>query len=375
MIEIKEVLSRKDLKRFVRFGIRLYEGNKFFCPPLELDEIASLTPGKNPAFEVSEAACFLAYKEGKIVGRIAGIVNHKANETWNVKKLRFGWFDFVDDLEVSAALLDKVLEWGKSKGMTRMNGPVGFTDLDKEGLLIEGHEYNSPMASLYTYPYYIRHYEAYGLMKEMDWIEFLIHPPKEVPERLSRVAEIVMQKYKLRVDKIRSAKELKKKYNYSFFDVIDEAYKPLYNYSPLTEQQKIAYTNAYLPLVNFDFVTVIVNEADEIVGVGAGIPDISDALRACKGRLFPFGFIKVLKALKSKKIEAFDLLLIAIRPDYQNKGVNSIFFYDQIKYFNQYGIKRVETTSILETNAKNQANWEYFEKIQHKRRRAYIKEI
>lgn len=374
-IEIKEAITRKDMKKFVRFGNKLYEGNDCFCPQLEFDELDTLDPKKNPAFEVCESVYYLAYKDGKIVGRIAGIINNKANETWNVKKARFGWFDFIDDKEVSKALLDQVVEWGKAKKMDCINGPVGFTDLDHEGLMVEGFEYNSPMASLYNYPYYIEHFEAYGLVKETDWIEYRIYPPKEVPERLDRIAKIVMDKYKLRVDKVKSKKEVIKKYGYSFFDVVDDAYKPLYNYSPLTDAQKMHYTKMYFPLLNFDFLTLVINEFDEIVGVGVGMPSLSEALRKNRGRLFPFGFIPLLKTLKSKKINDFDLLLIAVRPDYQNKGVNSIFFYDQIKYFIQYGVKHVETTSILESNAKNQANFEYFEKILHKRRRAYIKEI
>jgi GNAT superfamily N-acetyltransferase len=192
---------------------------------------------------------------------------------------------------------------------------------------------------------------------------------------MERIAKIVFEKYHLRVDKVQSAKELIKKYGYSFFDVVDEAYKPLYNYSPLTDKQKEHYAKMYFPIINYDFVTLVVNEQNEIVGVGVGIPDLSKALRSCQGKLFPFGWIKVLKALKTKRIDDFTLLLIAVRPDYQNKGVNSIFFYDQVKYFNQYGVKRIETTSILETNTKNQANFEYFDKIQHKKRRAYIKKL
>lgn len=374
-IEIREALTKKDMKKFVRFGNKLYEGNQYFCPQLEFDELKTLNPNKNPAFEACESIYYLAYKDGKIVGRIAGIINYKANETWKVKKVRFGWFDFIDDKEISFALLDKIIEWGKSKGMDCMNGPVGFTDFDHQGLLIEGYDYNSPMASLYNYPYYVEHFESYGFQKESDWIEFRVYPPDEIPERLDRIAKIVMDKYNLKIDKIRSGKEVVKKYGYTFFDVVDEAYQPLYNYSPLTDKQKKAYAEMYFPLLNYDFLTLVTNEKDEIVGVGVGMPNLSEALRKSKGRLFPFGFIHLLKALKAKKFTDFDLLLIAVRPDYQNKGVNSIFFYDQIKYFNRYGVKHAETTSILESNLKNQANWEYFEKIMHKRRRAYIKAI
>lgn len=374
-ILIREVTTKKEMKKFVRFASKLYEGNQYYCPQIESDELNTLNRDKNPAFEICESVYYLAYKDGEIVGRIAGIVNRKANEAWNVRKVRFSWFDFIDDKEVSSALLDKVARWGESKGMDCMNGPVGFTDMDHQGLLLEGFEYNSPMASLYNYPYYIEHFESYGLQKESDWIENRIYIPKEVPDRMERIAKIVLDKYHLRVDKVQSSKEVLKKYGYSFFDVVDEAYKPLYNYSPLTEKQKINYSKMYFSLLNYDFVTLVVNEKDEIVGVGVSMPNISDALRKCKGRLFPFGFIPVLKSLKAKKISEIDMLLIAVRPDYQNKGVNSIFFYDQIKYFNQYGVKYAETTSISEDNAKNQANWEYFEHILHKRRRAYAKAI
>ena len=278
---------------------------------------------------------YLAYKDGEIVGRICGIINQIANEHWKNKKVRFGWFDFIDDFEVSSTLLNAVAEWGKSQGMEILNGPVGFTDFDHQGLLLEGFDYVAPMASLYNFPYYSTHYENLGLTKEADW----------------------------------------KKYGYSYFDVIDAAYQPLYNFQPLTKEQKIYYSKMYIPLLNFDFITIVVNEKEEIVGVGIGMPDISYALKKCQGRLFPFGWYHILKALKSKQIDVFNLLLIAVRPDYQNKGVNSLLFYDQIPYFQKYGIKYAETTAILENNIKNRSNWEYFDYKMHKLRRAYIKLI
>lgn len=374
-LKIIEVRTKSELKKFIRFDADLFKGNKYFCPPLEFDELNTLRKDKNPAFEVCEAIYYIAQRDGKIVGRIAGIINHRANEQWKVKKVRFGWFDFIDDLEVSAALLDKVAQWGRSKSMEIMNGPVGFTDFDHQGLLLEGYEYNSPMASLYNYPYYIKHFDSYGLTKEIDWIEYLVTVPDAIPERMERISKIVMEKYNLRVDKVRSVKELKQKYGYSYMDTLDEAYKSLYNYSPLTERQKRYFADAYFGFINFDFATIVVNAENEVVGVGVGMPNISDALRKSNGRLFPFGWYYLLKALKAKKMKEFDLLLIGVRPDYQNKGVNAIFFYDQIPYFIKYGIKEVTTTNILETNAKNQANYEYFEKLQHKCRRAYVKEL
>ncbi|MBO5834973.1 MAG: N-acetyltransferase [Bacteroidales bacterium] len=374
-IVIKEVKSRCDLRKFVKFGIDLYEGNPYYCPPIFMDEMDTFNVKKNPALEVSDFIIFMAYRDNKIVGRIVGIVNHRANEAWKVKKCRFGWFDFIDDYEVFKALIDAVAAWGKSKGMDCLNGPVGFTDFDKEGLLIEGFDYNAPMASLYTHPYYIAHYERYGLEKEADWIEFQIQAPKDAPERMKRIAEIVSKRSKVHTVKVKNARELTRRYGYTYFDVFDAAYQKLYNFQPLTQRQKEYYCKMFFPLLNFDFVTIVVNEDDQIVAVGVGMPSLSDALRKCKGRLFPFGWYHILKALKAKKMTDFDLLLIAVRPDYQDKGVNSLVFAEMGPHFADYEIQRVETTSILETNSKNQANFADLDHIQHKRRRAYIKAI
>ena len=374
-LTIKEVKRERDLRRFVQFGIDIFKGNNYYCPPLILDEIITFKKGKNPAHEVCDYVLYMAYRNGKAVGRIAGIVNHRANEAWGVKKCRFGWFDFVDDYEVFESLLDSVAEWGRSKGMELLNGPVGFTDFDHQGLLIEGFDYNSPMASLYTHPYYVAHYERYGLRKEADWIEFQIHPPKETPERMRRVAALVSERYGLRTVKVENSRELRARYGYSYFDVLDSAYQKLYNYQPMTEKQKQYYCKMFFPLLNFDFVTLVVNDKDEIVAVGLGMPSLSDALRKCRGRLFPFGWYHLLKALKAKQMTDFDLLLIAVRPDYQDKGVNSLIVNEMTPYFSKYGIQRVETSAILETNNKSQANFVIFDHIQHKRRRAFVKEL
>ena len=372
---IKEVTTKRDLRRFVQFGIDLYKGNPYFCPPIVFDELNAFNQQGNPALEVCDFVVYMAYRNDEIVGRIVGIVNHRANEAWKVKKCRFGWFECVDDYEVFKALLDAVAEWGRSKGMELLNGPVGFTDFDHQGLLLEGFEYNSPMASLYTHPYYIAHYERYGLRKEADWIEYQIYPPKEAPERMRRFASIVAERCKLHTVKVKGVRELKKRYGYSYFDVVDTAYQKLYNFQPLTEKQKQYYCKMYFPILNFDFVTIVANENDEIVAVGLGMPSLSEALRKCKGRLFPFGWYHLLKALKSKKISDFDLLLIAVRPDYQDKGVTAMIFNEMTPYFQKYGIQRVETTSILETNHKSLANFSEFDHIQHKRRRAFVKEL
>ena len=375
-IILQEVKTKWQQYKFAKFGNDLYKDCEEFCPHLLLDEMNTFNPAKDPSYDVCESVQYLAYRDGQIVGRVAGIINRVANERWGVKKVRFGWIDFIDDYEVSRALLDAVAAWGKSKGMNQLNGPVGFTDWDYEGLLIEGFEYLAPMASLYNFPYYEKHMEAYGLTKENDWIEIQITDPQcDTPERVLRIDKLVRERYHLRVDKVHSAKELERKYGMEYMDMLDESYQKLYNFQPMTPRQKEHYKNTYFPLLNFDFVTIVVNDKNEIVGVGLGMPDISHALRHCKGRLFPFGWIGVLRALRAKKMDAFDLLLIGVRPDYQGLGVNAVIIAEQHPYYRKYGIKRVETTSIMETNTRNIANFLMFPHKQHKRRRAYKKTI
>lgn len=374
-LEIREITTRKELKQFIEFTNTLYRECEYYCPPLFFDEMNCFDKEKNPALEVCDYKLWMAYRDGKAVGRIAGVVNYKANEKWGYKNARFGWFDFIDDLEVSKALLDTVTAWGKEKGMTAINGPVGFTDFDHQGLLLEGYEYLAPMASLYNFPYYVKHFDAYGFTKDADWIEIQVYPPTCCPERLNRIAEIVKERSKVRVDKVKNARELVRKYGIEYMDVIDVAYQKLYNFQPMTIKQKNYYKDMYFPILNFDFVTLVVNDKDEVVGVGVGMPDISEPLRKCGGHLFPFGWYHVLKALKAKQMDAFNFLLIAVRPDYQDKGINALFFQDQIPYINKYKIKRLETTAILETNTKNIANFTQFDHKMHKRRRAYIKQI
>ena len=375
-VEIREIRTRRELKRFIEFANRLYAECPYYCPPLFFDEMNCFNPKKNPALEVCDFQLWMAYRDGEPVGRIAGLINHRANEKWQVKKVRFGWFDFIDDMEVSKALLDTVVEWGKARGMDELNGPVGFTDFDHEGLLLEGYEYLAPMASLYNYPYYIKHVDAYGLTKEADWIEIQLYPPLDWTERLDRLAKLVKERSHVHVEKVKNARELVRRFGTTYMDIIDEAYQKLYNFQPMTERQKNYYKDMYFPILNFDFVTLIVNDEGELVGVGLGMPDISQALRKCGGHLFPFGWYHLLKALKAKQMEAFDFLLIAVRPDYQNKGINVLCLEDQIPRFPQYGIKRLETTSMLETNTKIIS---FFSQLnpckQHKRRRAYIKHI
>ena len=374
-VEIRPISTKKEIRKFVDFANELYKDCENYCPPLYDDEVDTFDTKKNPVFDVAECQLFLAYRGEKIVGRIAALINYRANEHWGVKKVRFGWIDFIDDMEVSHALLDAAADWGREKGMEVLNGPVGFTDLDHEGLLIKGFEYLAPLASLYNFPYYEKHLEAYGLTKENDWIEIQISTPDALPERVERLAKVVAERGHYRVDKVRNVKELLAHHGYRYFDVIDECYQVLYNFQPLTQRQKEYYSKYYFGILNFDFVTLVVNEKNEIVGFGIGMPDISKAVRRCGGKLLPFGWYHLLKALKAKKIDTFDLLLIGVRPDLQGSGINAIIIADQFPYFLKYGIKTVETTSIMETNTKNQANWLMFPHKIHKRRRAYIKNI
>ncbi len=374
-LEIREIHSKRELKQFIQFANDLYADCPYYCPPLFFDEMNGFNPEKNPALEVCEFQLWMAYREGKPVGRVAGIINHRANEKWGVKKVRFGWFDFIDDLEVSRALLDTVVAWGKAHGMEELNGPVGFTDFDHEGLLLEGYEYLAVMASLYNYPYYVKHVDAYGLTKEVDWIEIQVYPPLEWSERLDRLARVVKERSKVHIVKVKNSRELVKRFGISYMDIIDQAYQKLYNFQPMTEKQKNYYKNMYFPLLNFDFVTLIANENDELVGVGLGMPDIAEALRKCGGKLFPFGWYHLLKALKAKKMYSFCFLLIAVRPDYQDRGLNVLCLEDQIPRFDTYGIRKLETTNMLETNTKIISYFTQFPHKQHKRHRAYIKKI
>lgn len=372
---IKQVSTNAEWKTFIQFANKLNHDCEGYCPTLDSDEKATFSD-KNPVMKFAEYACFLAYCDGKCVGRIAAIINHKANEWWNVKKIRFGWFDFIDDMEVSHALLDTVAQWGKERGMNILNGPVGFTDFDHQGLLLDGFEYPTVMSTLYNQPYYQKHYEAYGFVKDADWIEMRLFVPETLGERWIRLSKLVAERSKVHSVKVHSVKELMARYpNYEFFDVLSDAYSKLYNYQPLTFEQKEYYSKLYFPLLNFDFISIIENEKDELVGVSVGMPDVTQALRKANGSLFPFGWYHLLKALKAKQIDTFNFLLIAVRPDYQDKGVNSLIFAEQFPYFKKYGVRMVETSTILEHNLKCQANFLGFEHQIHKHHRAFAKNI
>ncbi|MCD8236487.1 MAG: N-acetyltransferase [Prevotellaceae bacterium] len=375
-IIIKQVETKKELKKFIRFNYELYKDNPYSVPDLYEDMLNTFSE-KNAAMEFCDAVYFLAYKDGKVVGRVAGIINRKANKTWNLNAVRFGWIDFIDDEEVSAKLIEAVEEWGRGKGMTEIQGPLGFTDLDAEGMLIEGFEELSTMATIYNYPYYQRHIERLGFEKEADWIEMLLTVPREtgLPERLERIAEIVMKKYDLRIKKYTSAKKIAAEYGQDIFQLINEAFKPLFGYSELSQRQIDQYVKMYLLVLDLKLVSLITEANGRLIGVGISMPSLSRALQKAKGKLFPFGWWHLLKTLKLKKPKVLDLMLVAIKPEYQGKGVNSILFYDLLPIYIEEGYEYVETNVELESNEKVQQQWIYFERRQHKRRRCFKKKL
>ena len=373
-IAIKQVEGKKDLKKFILFPFDLYKGNEYWIPPLIADERKTLTK-TNPALEFCELQMWLAYKNGKIAGRIAGIINHRANEIWGKKDVRFGWIDFIDDTQVSQTLLQTVADWAKTKGMTSICGPLGFTDMDYEGTLIEGFDQLSTMATIYNYPYYARHFEAFGFEKAADWLEFQIYIPNEIPEKHKRITQVVSGKFGLEIKKYTSSKKLVAEYGQKIFDLVNEAYAPLYGYVPLNQKQIDYYIKSYLPMLNLKMITLVTASNGELVGVGITMPSMAHALKKSKGRIFPFGWYHLLRALRCKSTKVLDLLIIAVKPEHQNKGINAIIFSDLITVYQQLGFEYAESNPELEINSKVQSQWEYFETKQHKRRRAFTKEI
>lgn len=373
-VEIKVVETKEDLKKFVLFGNELYKNNPYHIPVLVKDELETLDKDINPAFEFCEAVYYLAYKNGRIVGRIAGIINHRANEAWNQTHARFGFVDFINDNEVVDALFDTVAKWAKSKGMDMLHGPMGFTDMDKEGMLVEGFDRLGTMITIYNYAYYPKQLERIGFMKDQDWKEYIITIPDSIPERHVRISNLVSQKYGLSVLKFKTNKELIP-YGPVVFELINKCYANLYGFSQLSDRQIQYYSKMYMPLLRPDFVTMIRRDKDEkIIGFGLALPNLSRALRKANGSLFPFGFIHLLRALKGRP-RVVDLYLMGVLPEYQNRGVNALLFNDLIPIFRQSGAKFAESNPELETNMSVQLQWNYFERKHHKTRRAYIKPI
>ena len=371
-ISIKEVTTSKELDNFIKFPYLLYKGNQYWVPPMLLDERKVLNKKKNPAYEFCDVKLWLAYKNGKIAGRIGGIINHRYIEAWKNNYARFCNIDFIDDTNVSKALFDTAEKWAKENHMDKIHGPLGFTDFDPEGLLIEGFDELSTFGAIYNFPYYIKHIENYGYNKDVDWVEFLVKPPEKLLEKVDRIANIVLERYNLKILDVKKAKDLLP-YGKEIFYLINKAYKDLFGFVQLTEKQIDMYIKAYFGFIKPGFVPVVLNNQNKVVAFGITMPSLSKALQNNKGRLFPFGFIQVLKAMKNNSMA--DLYLTAVDPEMQDKGINAILINEMNKIFIKNKITCVETNRELETNLKVQAQWKGMEARQHKRRRCYIKDL
>lgn len=374
-IVIKEAKSPSDMRKFIRFNYELYKDNPYSVPDLYEDMVSTFS-SRNAAMDFCKTIYFLAYKNDKLVGRVAGIINEKANDRWSERAVRFGWIDFIDDIDVSKALIDAVSEWGASQGMSQIHGPLGFTDFDAEGMLIDGFDQLSTMATIYNYPYYPEHMERLGFVKETDWVEYRMNVPEAVPERLSSMAEYIMQRYGLQIKKYKSPKKIIRDYGKQIFEVLNEAFTPIFGYTALNERQIDQYVKMYLPIADLDLVSLVTESDGTLIGVGISMPSLSLALQKAKGKLFPRGWWEFAKILKfGMHPDTLDLMLIGIIPKYQNKGVNSIMFYDLLPIYIAKGYKYVETNVELENNLKVQQQWIYFERKQHKRRRCFTKPL
>lgn len=378
-VQIKRVETKKDLKAFIEFHYDLYEGDPYDAPNLYSDELNTLSRDKNAAFDFCEAEYFLALKEGKVVGRVAAIINHKANEKWEKKDVRFGWIDFIDDIEVSNALLKAVEDYGKEKGMTSIVGPLGFTDMDPEGMLTWGFDQLGTMATIYNYDYYPKHMEKLGgWEKDNDYVEYRLDVPETAPEKYTKIAEMVEKRYNLHARKLTKKEIFEGGYGKKLFDLINVTYSHLYGFSELTDRQIDQYVKMYFPLADLDLITVIEdgNKDNQLVGLAITIPSLTRALQKCRrGRLFPFGWWHLLRAIKFHKTEVVDLLLIGVLPEYRSKGANALVFADLIPRYVKYGFKWGETHVEMETNESVQSQWGPLDPIMHKKRRCYRKSI
>lgn len=378
-VQIKRVETKKDLKAFIECHYDLYEGNQYDAPNLYSDELNTLSKDKNAAFDFCEAEYFLALKEGKVVGRVAAIINNKANEKWDKKDVRFGWIDFIDDIEVSKALLKAVDDYGREKGMTSVVGPLGFTDMDPEGMLTWGFDQLGTMATIYNYDYYPKHMEKLGgWEKDNDYVEYRLDVPETAPEKYTKIAEMVEKRYNLHARKLTKKEIFEGGYGKKLFDLINVTYSHLYGFSELSERQIDQYVKMYFPLADLDLITVVEdgNKDNQLVGLAITIPSLTRALQKChRGRLFPFGWWHLLRAIKFHKTEVVDLLLIGVLPEYRSKGANSLVFADLIPRYVKYGFKWGETHVEMETNESVQSQWGPLDPTMHKKRRCYRKAI
>ena len=374
-VTIVKIENNKQLKKFVAFPNELYKDSPCYVPELFEDAMNTLRKDRNAAFEFCEADYFLAYKDGRIAGRIAVILNKVSNEKWGQKAARFGWIDFIDDNEVVDALFAAAEQWARERGLTELQGPLGFTDFDREGMLIEGFDRLGTMATMYNYPYYPEHMARLGYVKDAEWVEYLLKVPDKRWEKAERISAIVERKYGLRLEHCKSRSQLVKRYGAKLFQLVNECYAPLYGYTPLTEKQIEQFIKMYIPVIDLRLISLVVDAEDNLVALGVSIYSLAEALRKAKGRLFPFGWWHLLKALFIKHPTRLDFLLVAVKPEYQSKGVFAMVFNDLLGNYLQMDLVDVESNPELETNTKMQSQWNDFEKELHKRRRAFKKEL
>ncbi len=368
-VEIKEVLSNRDLIAFIRYPLRLYKDNPYYVPSLFSDEVNTLRKDRNPAFNTAKARCWMAFREGEIVGRVAALYVPGDEIKWGNKYVRFGWLDFIDDAEVVSALMAKVEDWARELGMNGVHGPLGFTDMDREGMLVEGFDSIATLATNYNYPYYKERLEALGYGKDVDWLEFNITLETEYEARIARAAELVGKKYNLHMFK--GTKQQLLKLAPQIFEVIEEAYRELYGTVPLTKEQVNTYINSYFGLAIVDYIPIVLDENDRVVAFGITFPSFSKALQKSKGRLLPFGFVHFLRAMK--KNDVADLYLVGVRDEYRGMGLNGMCMHQIYQVFKKNGVRCVDTNLNLETNNDVQAMWKYFETKQTKRMRCFVK--
>lgn len=372
MVKLREVKTRRDLKNFIKFPYTLYRDNPYWVPPLFFDEIQTLSSKKNPSFEYCEARYWLAYEDGEVLGRIAAIRNDKFIKKWQQKYLRFGWFDTVNRQDVAAALLGAVEDWAREQGLEAVHGPLGFTDLDKEGLLVDGFKERGTLPMIYNYAYYPTLLEQLGYEKDVDWLQFEIKVPEQIGEKFTRMRDLVLQRNNLNLLHFGRTKEVLA-YGNSLFETLNAAYTDLYGVVELTERQVNSYIKQYLGFVNPDFIKILTDETDEVVGFAIAMPRLTEALQKSGGRLFPFGFYHLLKTLKKPQELVF--YLIGIRPDYQNRGINAILLTELYRECMEYGIKHVQTCGELEDNSNIITLMKNFETRQNKRRRCFIRRL
>lgn len=371
-IKVKQVLNSSDLELFIKFPMELYKGNPYYVPPLINEEKSIWMKEENPALQYSEAAQFLAYKGENIVGRIAVMINHKEEKELGIRKVRFGWLDFIDDIEVSKSLINTAIEYANSKGISKIEGPMGFTNLDKAGMLTKGFDKLATMIGIYNFDYYPKHMEQLGLVKEKEWVEFEINFPDTLPDKVEKFSRLIAEKYELELVKFKAKKDILPLVD-SMFKLLDDTYKNLSTYTPITEEQIKHYKEKYFKFIDKDYIVCIKDKSGSLISFAITMPSYSKALQKAKGKLFPFGWWYLLNA--GKKNDRANFYLIGIHPQYQKRGVTAIIFKEIYETFKKKGVKFLETNPELEENASIQALWQDYNPINHKRRRTYSLEI